>query len=272
MKPLDPDLITPIYAKTHPRMTWPDDQPVFYMLAANGLFLCRNHRFFRSCTPARRGPAELAIQQAFLDSRYPKIPQALMEMAVGFFSQVKDKYGCEAALLLGWDRHAEEVHLFVPKQRCTMYQTHYAEFPVGVHYEVPAGLPEGLGMFGDIHSHVDGAAYASATDQRDERHRPGLHVVVGRIGEEPPEFYVEATVDGARFKLHPAQVFEGYRRRAEVAQHCLDQVQVEYLTRPQHGWGSGWSGDPAVNVHKPASCAQGGIPSGKDGENDADVS
>jgi proteasome lid subunit RPN8/RPN11 len=230
MKSINPELITPIYLKTENDMPWPEEAQTFYLLSADGLFLCRNSQFFRSCTPARNGPSELANQETFLEVQYPKIPQALLELSVGFFAQLSEKYDCEAAVLLAWDYRRKQVQLLVPKQRCTVYQTYYNTYPIGVYYELPTKLPEGIIIFGDIHSHVDGAAYASVIDKHDEQHRPGLHIVVGRIREEPPEFHIEATVDGKRFKVDEEQVLEGYGRRAKVSKKFLDQVELVHFT------------------------------------------
>jgi len=236
MKFVNPDLITPIYVKTRDDMPWPEEEQAFYLLAREGIFFCRNSLFFQSCVPARTGPGELASQEAFLDIQYPKIPQPLLEQAVGFFEQVKQQHGSEAALLLAWNYRTRKVRLLVPRQRCTVYQGYYGTCPVGVHYEMPAELPDDSFIFGDIHSHVDGAAYASVTDKDDEHHRPGLHIVVGRIGEEPPDFHIEATVDGRRFKVDPAQVLAGYGRRSEVSEKCLDQVEIIDLGASRNDW------------------------------------
>ncbi len=219
-------LITPIYLKTENSMPWPEERDVFYLVTRDGLFFCRNNRFFKSCVPARGGPGELANQEAFLDFQYPKIPQALVELAVGFFDQVNQKYRSEAALLLAWDESIQQVRLLVPKQICTVYQSDNSTYPIGVHYEFPARLPKDSFIFGDIHSHVDGAAFASLTDKHDEYHRPGLHIVVGRIGEEPPDFHIEASVDGMRFGVDPDQVIAGYRGRVGVSPKCIDQVEI----------------------------------------------
>ncbi|MBT8439384.1 MAG: Mov34/MPN/PAD-1 family protein [Gammaproteobacteria bacterium] len=175
----------------------------------------------------------MANQEAFLELQYPMIPQDLMELAVGFFDQINQKHSSEAALLLAWDNCTQQVRLLVPKQRCTVYQGFSGPYPVGVHYEFPERLPEDSFIFGDIHSHVDGAAYASVTDKHDEHHRPGLHIVVGRIGEEPPDFHIEATVDGIRFGVDQDQVIAGYHRRITVSQKCLDQVKIAELNTLQ---------------------------------------
>jgi hypothetical protein len=90
-------------------------------------------------------------------------------------------------------------------------------------------------LIGDIHSHVDGAAYASGIDKADEAYRPGLHIVVGRIREEPPEFHCAVTADGMRFPVKDiGLVLEDYQRRRcqEVPEEWIAKVRVEE--------GSGW--------------------------------
>ena len=85
-------------------------------------------------------------------------------------------------------------------------------------------------LIGDIHSHVDMSAYASAMDKDDELHRPGLHIVVGRLNLEPPDLHIEVTVDGTRFQVaDPKMVLAGYhhRRLHEVPQEWIDKVNVK---------------------------------------------
>jgi len=177
--------ITPIYLKTQPRMAWPDDT-FFYVMTGDGLFVCRNHKFFRSCVPARRWPSALARQDTFLKVAYPKMPRAMIERIVGFFSAVADMH------------------------------------------EWPADLPDGWVILGDVHSHVDHWPNPSYIDDLDETHRAGMHVVIGRIRSEPPEFHIEAVVDGQRFVLRPDQIMEDYRcRRDKFPRAWLDKVKIK---------------------------------------------
>ena len=39
---------------------------LYYLVARGGLYIGRNHEFFRSCVPAPAGPGELAEQLPFL--------------------------------------------------------------------------------------------------------------------------------------------------------------------------------------------------------------
>jgi hypothetical protein len=227
--PSPPDLVTPIFFKTDESFPWRPELPMFYILAANGLFLCRNHEFFRSCVPAPRWPSGLEPHEAHLQLTYPKIPQARFEAAVGFFDCVKQAHGSEAGVLLAWDRAAGRMELIVPRQRATVSRSWKGTiYPIGLHYEAPDELPPGWAIIGDIHSHVDEAAYASGTDKRDETHRAGLHVVVGRLYRDPPQIHVEAVVDGTRFELEPHDVLEGYEQRlADVPAEWLDRLTVD---------------------------------------------
>jgi hypothetical protein len=227
MKHPDETLVTPIYVKTDPQEPWPRDQ-VFYVLASNGLFRCRNNEFFISSVPARTWPSELASQQTFLKIRCPKIPCHLMELAVGFFASIYQRHGAEAAVLLIWDRTARQVRLLVPEQESEVSKGWSGRaYPIDVHYEIPADLPADQYVLGDIHCHCDGWAYSSWVDKKDETFRTGMHIVVGRITREPPEFHVEAVVDGVRFRVKPELVLEGYhRRRLDFPKEWLDRVKV----------------------------------------------
>jgi len=219
---------TPVLLKHSPDFEWPTGERAFYVLARDGLYLCRDHPFFRSCVEARGGPSALEEQRVFLQPRFPLIPRDLFEQTVGFFSRVADLHNAEAAVMLLWDPHDERVRLVVPEQTATMSRPWYGHrTPIGVRYEPPVDLPAHWIPFGDIHSHVHYGAYSSATDQQDEEHTAGLHIVVGRISEEPPEFHVEAVVDAQRFILRFEDVVAGYRtRRLDVPTGWFDRVRV----------------------------------------------
>ncbi len=230
MKLLSDKLLTPFHLKTDFDAPWPEQEKLFYLLTANGLFRCRNHPFFRSSVPVNDWPAELATHRPFLKLSYPKIPQRLFERVIGFFARIGDDHGAEAAVLLAWHKTALRLEVIVPEQ-CTLVGTTWSgrPFPVEVRYEIPH-LPPDLMLIGDIHSHVDMSAYASAMDKDDELHRPGLHIVVGRLSLEPPDLHIEVTVDGTRFQVHdPKMVLAGYhhRRPHEVPQEWIDKVKVE---------------------------------------------
>lgn len=233
-------LMTPIYIKPRTDTAWPKDA-VFYMLTASGLFLCRNNPFYTSCVPTPRWPTELATQKSFLEVHYPKIARRLLELVVGYFDRVADEHGSEAAVLLAWNKRSEHVEIVVPEQVATISRNGWGDvFPVGVEYKIPANLAPDRTIIGDVHSHVDGAAYSSYVDKHDETYRAGLHIVVGRLGDEPPEFHIEAVTDGARFVVEPELILAGYhKRRVDVPDDWMEKITVKTYGRKYYdddGW------------------------------------
>ena len=216
----------PVYLKTAADMPRPDD-PEFYLLTQNGPFLCRNHPFFTSDVPTRRAIRALAEHSPTAAVRYPLVKPSTLETIVGFFWRVYQVHGSEAVILLLWDLQERRYRLLVPPQEASVWQARSGRrSPQDVRYRVPA-LPPGQLLVGDIHSHGHMAAFTSHQDAMDEIHRDGVHAVVGRIEDEPPEFHVELAIDGHRFELGFDQLFEGYhRRRHFVPRKWLDQVQV----------------------------------------------
>jgi hypothetical protein len=229
MKISEQNLVTPVYLKTDSSFSWPEHESVFHLLSSDGLFLCRNHPFFRSSTLATDGPSELAGHRSFMDLKYPKIPRSMFERVVGFFDRIGFDHGAEAAVLFAWNRDSEEVELIIPHQQALVGEDYEGRpFPINVWYDMPV-IPDHLKVFGDAHSHVKEPAIASKTDIDDDAERPGLHIIVGRIDREPPEICVHVTVDGSRFRVkNPGSVIEGYRTRCKknIPEAWIKKVNV----------------------------------------------
>jgi hypothetical protein len=236
MKPISKDLLTPIYLKTGAETECPPADRAGYMLSSNGLYLCRNHPFFRSSVPARDWPSELASHSPMLELSHPKLSRRRFETIVGFFASVGTTQGAEAAAILLWDENEGEVKLLIPQQEATVSEGWSGRpYPIDLHYDLPTQLSPGQSIIGDIHSHVEYSAYSSAKDRHDETHRPGAHIVVGRISQEPPEIHCEYVVDGYRFEIDPYEILEGYRkRRDDFPREWVGQVGVHQWT-----WKSG---------------------------------
>ena len=222
----------PIYLKTDETAPRPKE-PEFYWLTRNGPYFCRNHPFFETDVPAPRQPRRLAPHKPRCRVNYPRLTAALLEDVIGFFDLVYRTHHSEAVVLLFWDMTRQEFALVVPEQEATVWESFSGlRSPLDVRYTVPVAPPPRHLLVGDIHCHGDLSAYASSTDQDDEEHRDGVHVVVGHIDREPPDFHIELAVDGHRFSLDFEQIFAGYsERNAEVPREWLDRVKVK-VKRP----------------------------------------
>jgi hypothetical protein len=227
---------TPVVVKRSADQGLPQKEQVFYVVARNGLMMCRNGEFFRSCAPARSWPPGLAEQESFLVPRFPMLSRRLFERVVGFFTRIADLHASEAAVLLVWDRTKKQVGLLVPEQTATVLETWSGkDVAIGIEYFPPTDLGTDMVVFGDLHSHVYSSAYASVTDRDDEEFRAGLHVVVGKLDQELPDIHVEAVADGTRFKLEESDVIGGYRHpRYDFPATWLDKVKID--RKPKVVW------------------------------------
>jgi PRTRC genetic system protein A len=210
---------TPIYLKESEEMVpsspeWPQDR-LFYLVTSEGLMKCRTTEFFRSCVKSNSNLSELEAQKPFVKLRYPKVPQEMLETVAGFFSAVQKKYDSEAYVCLLWNKNEKKYEIVCPPQEISGGH---------VSYDLPPQPPHML-LVGDIHSHVNMAAFASGTDENDETQRPGVHIVLGRISQEPPEFHIEVVVDGTRFGVKEEMMLEGYEKRREFPPEWMDQLK-----------------------------------------------
>jgi hypothetical protein len=245
MKHHDPNLATPLYVKTDENAPWPADEGVFHLMTRDGLFIARNNEHFTSCVPVAKFPVSLASQASFLRIRYPKLSRRQYELIVGFFTRIADLYTAEAFVLLAWDRKACRYRLIVPKQTATVGCSSNGSnrYPIGVYYTIDPSLPVDWNVIGSVHSHVDEGASSSGVDVADEKHRAGLHIIIGRIHDPVPEVHVSAVVDGMRFRVAPERVIEGFRkRRIHVPREWIERLKID-LHKPKPYYYTGYRYD-----------------------------
>lgn len=223
-------LTTPVYAKTDEDFEWPSD-PFFYLLSKDGLFLCRNTPFAKSCVKAATFPPDFGGQDSFLFSKYPKIGAKDIAQVEGWFRDVAKKYGCEAAALLIWDEVEKKVLINIPKQTGGLDGA--GKYVLDVKFDimdVTNSLPATQRIIGTIHSHVYHSAYSSWTDQNDEVHWAGVHIVYGCLNKVNPEIHIEIVQDGNRFKAKAKLVMEDYDKPLyDYPKEWWDQLKCEIV-------------------------------------------
>jgi len=104
---------------------WLPDK-LFYVLARNGYFKCRNHQFFEAAVQlTNEGHPNLDDYEEKLICKYPKIPQSMLEDIVGFFARVDKELFSEAYVCIFWDMIEEEMKMLVPEQEVSMTSANY---------------------------------------------------------------------------------------------------------------------------------------------------
>ncbi len=191
-----------IYLKDE-NFSTPEDQ-LYYLLAANGLFLVKKTRFFiaSSLVFTPKGQHQLAwlkSHKAGIRLRMSKkIPRDLIKQVISFFRKVFQEHKTEAIVLLYWSELEKSFKLVVPEQTVSL---------AGVTYKVGEN-PEDWVRVGTIHSHANMQAFHSGVDDHDEEHDDGIHITIGNM-DFVPSISCSVVVDGERQSLSPSQLIEG---------------------------------------------------------------
>lgn len=204
-------------------------EPLYFLVAGNGVFLVKRTPIFTSClrtnlvvaTPeAREEWKKLPAQEEYIEFTGPKIPKLLLKQMVSFFVEVVKRFGAEAILLLYLDQKCGCYHLIVPRQKVAT---------AGIRYQVERA-PVGLIRMGTVHSHLGGRAGHSMTDNADEVADEGLHIVISPFSPRSLEIAVRLVVDYRQKRLAPHEVFEDYSGRETLAS-LLVPIPPEWLTQ-----------------------------------------
>ena len=212
----------PIHIKTE---TFSEpDVALYYLVAAEGVYLVKKTGLYRSVTRADWivGPQS---QAPALELNLPKVPRAHMERVYGFFDAVYQNCQGEAIVFLFYDPDRGDFQIGVPRQTVRRYWYAGGWITEGhVEYDQMA-RPEGYLKIGDIHSHGKQSAFFSAVDDHDDQ-EDGLRIVIGRLDLEPPDVCASFVAAGYRFPKNGDDVAEPFTARISPPHEWLARVRV----------------------------------------------
>jgi hypothetical protein len=188
------------------------DETLHYVVASNGIFQVRRTETYHAVTRVERPVPGLLIEQERLRLLCPRVPAALLEGVLAFFRTVYEEHRAEAVVILFYRPESRAYRVVVPDQTIPGYwrsDGRWQSFLRLSYREVRR--PSGYLRFGTIHSHADLAAFASLTDQEDERFGDGLHIVYGHVDRREPSRSTAFVVNDVRFGLVPDDVLEPCR-------------------------------------------------------------
>ncbi|MFZ5453974.1 MAG: Mov34/MPN/PAD-1 family protein [Thermodesulfobacteriota bacterium] len=186
----------PIYLKDQ-EFTSPDD-PLYYLLTKDGLFLVKSTPFFAAAVPVQ-GIPWLEAQEPEVRLTAPPLPAALLLQALSFCRAVFSRYKSEAVALLAWRETDRTYELVIPHQ--TVGGGH-------CDYEIK-DFPPGFTRLGTIHSHAAVAAFHSERDEHDERYEDGFHLTLGNLDGDLT-LSCSVVVQGLRGYIPPERLFAPY--------------------------------------------------------------
>ncbi len=186
----------PIYLKDQD-FTAPEE-PIYYLLTKDGLFLVKRTPFFEAAVPAAGIPwLEPMVPGVQLSG--PPLPAGLLLQALAFFRAVYSRHRSEAVALLAWRPETRTYELVIPHQ--TVGGGH-------CDYQV-RDFPAGLVRLGTIHSHAGVEAFHSERDDADELHEDGFHLTIGNLDGDLT-LACSVVVQGHRAILPPERLITPY--------------------------------------------------------------
>jgi PRTRC genetic system protein A len=183
----------------------PRDRAAYqYILAATGIYLRVENRFFDVLLPIARCPIRgLAPLQPHLVLKVPRLPGRLLAAVLSDASQARRPDGGLNEALYHFHHDGSRVRVVKPVQRAT------ATCVVGAE-----GNPSNVIL--DLHSHGNMPAFWSETDNDDEQ---GFRVygVIGRL-DKRPEIRLRLGIYGYWFPIPASLLFGGSSGFLDVAE------------------------------------------------------
>jgi hypothetical protein len=215
----------------------------FYVLAGDGLYFEHETPIFHACVRVDGGVPGLAPHGPSLVLRLPRLPQGLLERAVGFFRAVHDRCGGEAILLMFYAEKTRRFAFVAPPQVVSgRFERGRFRADLRLAYETAEPPGPGYLRLGTFHSHAWAGPRHSVIDEDDEISEPGLHLTAGYVNTTRPEFAAAFVVGRTRFGVSVADVLPAFRVARRPPAAWLEQVlvQCEPASRREAWTGSGW--------------------------------
>lgn len=166
-----------------------------YILAANGLFVRAETRFWQACIPvaacAVRGLQPLRPRFRL---KIGRLPASLLTAVIRDARQQTNAAGSLNEALYQFRHDGRQVRLLRPVQQATASR-------------VQTGQPPPADMVLELHSHGNLPAYWSATDDRDEQ-GACLYGVLGQLNEARPQLRLRLGIYGYWQELPVAALFK----------------------------------------------------------------
>lgn len=231
----------------------PPDNGPYYVVANERTYLHKRihqGRVLLPVTTIDTLPDPLAGKRGFFwwDEERMPIPASLVGQVWSFFRTIFNRRHSEAMVYLTY--HAKECpspkschngyHVFVPIQ---------AASGGGVQSIFdPKHLAKGFRIIGTIHSHCDFDAFHSGTDTHDADDHDGIHMTIGKVGNNPPDIATMVSIGGVKWDFQPSDAIAGdlsFIKHPRWWERYVVDPTPENQNKHVSQWGSGrgaWAG------------------------------
>lgn len=128
----------------------------------------------------------------------PRVPFSLLDRAINFFYNYKEKYNAEARYQIFWDREKKEYFYHIPK---------FTSTEASLETERSVELEREHLLVVDLHSHLSRGAFFSPTDDLNEMESERFYGVIA-VGSPVPMIKLRFSCGGNYVYVNPWVVFE----------------------------------------------------------------
>ena len=133
----------------------------------------------------------------------PKMPMSIYNNIVGFFKEFYQKHKTEVYLRMYYNRLSDEFKYVILKQKLTATKADW-EFNDPAEYGL--GIDDILVM--QVHSHHTMSGSFSTIDDADHQTLEGVHMVIGKIFDDVPQYEIRFSVGNKKVKVSLDQIFD----------------------------------------------------------------
>jgi hypothetical protein len=173
----------------------------YFVVGADKRYIHKTSHWGRVLVPMDKLPFDNAKETGFLwYGGAPAIPPGLLGQIWSFFKQVYENIGTEAMIYLTFKDG--QYGVFVPPQITSGGH-------VNAQFKVEQATKNGAMVIGTIHSHCNFGAFHSGTDTHDADGMDGLHITIGKVLHDQPEYAVMVSYNKIRWELKLDEITNG---------------------------------------------------------------
>ena len=183
--------------------TLPVPESPYYVIGKAKRYLHKRLHFGRVLIPVTDTPEMNDLPPTwggFLWQEVPPIPAVLLGKAWSFFRMAWNRHKSEAMLDIYY--HPDHGYtLFAPPQTASMGGVKCVRNP--------EHIKAGYRHVGTIHSHCNFGAYHSGTDTHDAEGHDGVHITIGNVDKNPPQYATMLVANNVKWDINLTEILEG---------------------------------------------------------------
>jgi PRTRC genetic system protein A len=207
----------------------PNEDVIFYAATNKGWVINVPTLFGNAQLLSKEAPTHLPPPAERFILNGKQIPLHMLTQFHDFARKNFEKRRAECSAYLTYNPETDDWKLFIPEQ----YVSH-----TSVNHKLdPGQIKDGYQAVGTIHSHCDFNAFHSGTDKHDMGKMPGLHITIGHVNTDTPDYDFALSVHDAAFDVKYDKIVDVERPLDRNGYATAPDHWLQYVKEGQAPWG-----------------------------------